>query len=144
MARRSGAQARSKKAEAKKARRNKRRAARDSNWIPEEVLDDYVEDIETADYLESFHRLVTQRGWTYDDETSTDTNVAWFYQPSVEDRNGDGPYTTIWISAEDDADHVWLLLTGTSEGYRFEPEAFLEHLDAIEAYRAGDPLPAFG
>lgn len=132
---------RSSKAEAKKARRNKRRAKRDANWVPDTVLDGIAEDVDLADYLEHFHELVTQRGWTYDEENSADTDIAWFYEPSV--GQGDGKCTTAWVSADDDADFVYLLLTGTSEGYRFEPEAFVEHLDAIEAHRAGDPLPAF-
>jgi hypothetical protein len=131
----------SRRSEAKKARRDKRRAKVDANWIPDVVLDDYADNLELADYLESFNELVTERGWTYDDEFSTDTNVAWFYEPSLGD--GDDKYTTIWVSAEDDAEFVWLLLTGTTNGYRFEPEAFLEHLDSIEAHRAGDVLPAF-
>ncbi len=131
----------SRKADAKKARRNKRRAKRDANWLPDVVLDDIAEDVDLAEYLEHFHELVTLRGWTYDDENSTDDNLAWFYEPSV--GQGAGKYTTIWISASDDAEFVWLLLTDTADGYRFEPEALVEHLDAIESYRAGDPLPAF-
>lgn len=128
-------------ARSKKARRDKRRAKRDTNWVPDSVLDEIVDDADTADYLETFHQLVTQRNWTYDDETSTDVDLVWFYEPSVGD--GEGRFTTIWISALDDAEFVWVLLTGMTEGYRFAPDAFLEHLDAIEAYRAGDPPPAF-
>lgn len=131
----------SRKTDAKKARRAKRLAAKDATWIPDSVLDENVDNLEMAEYLETFHELVTQRGWTYDDETSADTNVAWFYEPSVGD--GEGTFTTMWISAEDDAEYVWLMLTGTSDGYRFEPDALIEFLDAIEAYRAGDPLPTF-
>ncbi|MGZ6780779.1 MAG: hypothetical protein ACXVGO_17515 [Mycobacterium sp.] len=127
--------------EAKKARRDKRRAKRGANWVPDTVMDSIVEDIDLAEYLEHFHELVTQRGWTYDDENSTDDNLVWFYEPSV--GSGAGTYTTVWVSADDDADFVYLLLTDTSEGYQFEPEAFVERLDAIEAYRVGDPLPAF-
>jgi hypothetical protein len=124
------------RAEAKKARRNKRRAKRDANWIADTVLDDIVEDADTADYLEHFHQFVTQRGWTYEDENSDDTNVAWYYEPSID--GGEGKFTTIWISAEDDGEFVYVLLTGTSEGYRFEPEEFVERIEEIEAYRSGD------
>ena len=138
---RGSANAKSGKADAKKARRHKRRAKRDANWVPDNLIDGIAENVDLAEYLESFHELVTQRGWTYDDEQSTDTNVAWFYEPSL--GHEDDKYTTAWISAEDDAEFVWLLLTGTGEGYRLGPEVFIEHLDAIESYRAGDPLPAF-
>jgi hypothetical protein len=131
----------SRRTEAKKARRDKRRAARDANWVPEEVLDEVVDNFELADVLEAFDTLVTQRGWTFDDENSDERGVAWFYEPSYHD-DFDGPATTIWIH-ESDSDWVYLLLVGTTDGYRFEPEALLEHLDTIEAYRYGDPLPEF-
>ncbi len=42
------------RADAKKARRNKRRAKRDANWIPDTVLDGIVDDVELAEDLESF------------------------------------------------------------------------------------------
>jgi hypothetical protein len=126
---------------AKEARRRKRQAARDARWIPEGVLDDVADDLELADVLEAFDELVTQRGWTFDDENSGERGVAWFYEPSY-DNDFDGPATSIWIH-ESDADWIYLLLIGTSEGYRFEPEALLEHLDTIEAYRLGDPEPQF-
>jgi hypothetical protein len=123
-------------------RRNKRRAARDANWIPDEALDTVADGLELAEFLERFDELVTQRGWTFDDENSDERGAAWFYEPS-ESGDADGPLTTIWISAQDNAEFVYLLLIGTTDGYRFEPDAFLEHLDAIEAYRSGDPLPEF-
>jgi len=132
----------SRQTEAKKARRQKRRAVRDARWIPEPVLDDVVDNLELADVLERFDELVTQRGWIYDDENSDERGAAWVYEP-LASANGAGPPTTIWISAEDNGEFVYLLLTGTTEGYRFEPDALLEHLDAIEAYRDGDPPPEF-
>ena len=132
----------SRQTEAKKARREKRRAARDARWIPEPVLDEVADNLELADVLERFDELVTRRGWIFDDENSDERGAAWVYEPS-ESRTDDGPPTTIWISAEDNAEFVYLLLNGTTEGYRFEPDALLEHLDTIEAYRVGDPPPEF-
>jgi hypothetical protein len=144
MSRRSSAHARSRKADAKKARRIKRRAARDASWVPDTVLDDVTDNLELADVLEAFDELVTKRGWTFDDENSDERGVAWFYEPSCADNDDyEGPPTTIWIH-ESDVDSVYLLLVGTSEGYRFEPEAILEHLDVIEAYRLADSAPKFG
>jgi hypothetical protein len=132
----------SRQTEAKKARREKRRAARDAGWIPEPVLDEVADNLELADVLERFDELVTQRGWIFNDENSDERGAVWVYETS-ESRTDDGPPTTIWISAEDDAEFVYLLLNGTTEGYRFEPDALLEHLDTIEAYRVGDPPPEF-
>jgi hypothetical protein len=134
----------SRRTDAKKARRQKRRAVRDARWIPDGVLDEVADNLELADVLERFDELVTQRGWTLDDENSDERGAAWVYEPSASaSATDDGPPTTIWISAEDNGEFVYLLLTGTTEGYRFEPDAFLEHLDAIEAYRDGDPPPDF-
>lgn len=134
----------SRQSDAKKARRRKRQAAHDARWIPEDVLDDATDELELAELLEVFDELFTQRGWTFDDETSTSSNVAWFYEPSADgDDSYEGPLTTMWIGAEDDAEWVYLLLIGTKEGYRFEPQTLLEHLDTIEAYRLGDPEPEF-
>lgn len=132
----------SRRTDAKKARRQKRRAVRDARWIPDGVLDEVVDNLELADVLERFDELVTQRGWTLDDENSDERGAAWVYEP-LASATDDGPPTTIWISAEDNGEFVYLLLAGTTEGYRFEPDAFLEHLDAIEAYRDGDPPPEF-
>jgi hypothetical protein len=132
----------SRQTEAKKARREKRRAARDAGWIPEPVLDEVADNLELADVLARFDELVTQRGWIFNDENSDERGAVWVYETS-ESRTDDGPPTTIWISAEDNAEFVYLLLNGTTEGYRFEPDALLEHLDTIEAYRVGDPPPEF-
>lgn len=132
----------SRRTDSKKARRNKRRASRDANWIPGPALDDVVDGLELADILEAFDERITERGWTFDDENSDERGAAWFYEPSA-DGHDDGPPTTIWISAEDNAEWLYLLLVGTTDGYRFEPDAFFDHLDAIEAYRYGNPLPEF-
>jgi hypothetical protein len=132
----------SRQTEAKKARRQKRRAVRDARWIPDGVLDEVADNLELADVLERLDELVTQRGWTLDDENSDERDVAWVYEPAPS-ATDDCPPTTIWITGEDNGEFVYLLLTGTTEGYRFEPDALLEHLDAIEAYRDGDPPPEF-
>jgi hypothetical protein len=133
----------SRRTEAKKARRNKRRAGRDANWIPQDVLEDLTEEVELADVLEAFDELVTQRGWTLDDESSDERGVAWVYEPSHDNSDEyEGHPTTIWIH-ETESDWIYLVFIGSREGYRFEPEAILEHLDTIEAYRLGDPLPEF-
>ena len=69
----------------------------------------------------------------------------WFYSPSAADVDSDelAPVTTIWMSAAEDAAIVHLMLTGTSDSSEFAPETFFEHIDAVEAYRAGDSPPGF-
>ena len=147
MARRSSAHARSRTAEAKKARRNKRRAVRESSWLPDNVLDDLVTtQAAIATDLEAFDQRITERGWTFDEDDSDEDFVFWLYEPSGTDVNEDelAPVTTIWMSADEDAEIVHLMLAGTAADSEFTPEELIEHLDVIEAYRSGDQPPKFG
>lgn len=146
MSRRTPAHARSKEAEAKKARRNKRRAVRDACWLPDDVLDDLVAtQAGIATDLEVFDERITERGWTFDEDESDEDFVFWFYEPSVADVGEDelAPVTTIWMSADEDAEIVHLMLVATVEDSEFTPDEFAEHIDAIEAYRFGDPRPEY-
>jgi hypothetical protein len=134
----------SRQSEAKKARRNKRRAVRESNWLPDNVLDDLVTtQAAIATDLEAFDQRITARGWTFDEDESDEDFVFWFYEPSGTDVDDDeaAPVTTIWMSADEDAEVVHLMLAGTAEDSDYTPEQFFEHVDAIEAYRVGDPAP---
>jgi hypothetical protein len=47
------------------------------------------------------------------------------------------------MSAAEDAEIVHLMLAGTSQSSEFMPEEFFEHVEAVEAYRAGEPAPEF-
>ena len=137
----------SRRSEAKKARRNKRRAVRESTWLPDGVLDDLVTtQAAIATDLEAFDQRITERSWTFDEDESDEDFVFWFYQPSGTDVDGDeaAPVTTIWMSADEDAEIVHLMLAGTADSSEFTPEEFFGHVDAIEAYRSGDPAPKFG
>lgn len=144
MSRRTPAHARSKKTEAKQARRKRRRAARDARWIPEDVLNDVVDNLDLADDLEDFDERVTQRGWTFDEELSDSESAIWFYPPSGADVGDEQrqPVTTIFISAADGGEMVHLVLVGRAEDYQFSPDEVFDHLDTIESYRLGDSLPA--
>ena len=136
----------SRRTEAKKARRTKRRAVREVNWLPDNVLDDLVTtQAAIATDLEAFDQRITGRGWTFDEDESDEDFVRWFYEPSGTDVDSDevAPVTMIWMSADEDAEIVHLMLAGTAEDSEFTSEEFFEHLDAIEAYRSGDPPPAF-
>jgi hypothetical protein len=131
----------SRRSEAKKARRNKRRAAHGANWLPDNVLDELVAtQAAIATDLEAFDERVTDRGWTFDDDESDDEFAFWFYEPSAADIDDEDrvPVTTIWMSADEDAKIVHLMLAGTAEDFSFEPEEFFERIDAIQAYRFGE------
>jgi hypothetical protein len=132
----------SRRSEAKKARRNKRRAAHGANWLPDNVLDELVAtQAAIATDLEAFDERITDRGWIFDDDESDDEFAFWFYEPSAADIDDEEqvPVTTIWMSADEDAEIVHLMLVGTADDISFEPEAFFERIDAIEAYRLGEP-----
>ncbi|MFG1933125.1 hypothetical protein ACGFK1_21150 [Mycobacterium sp. NPDC048908] len=136
----------SRKSEAKKARRNKRRAAKDATWVPDTVMEDLVAtQAAIATDLEAFDARIAQRGWEFDEDESDEDFVFWSYPPSATDVDGDelAPVTTVWMTAAEDAQIVHLMLAGNSESPEFAPDLFFEHLEAIEAYRAGDPPPAF-
>jgi hypothetical protein len=136
----------SRQSEAKKARRNKRRATRDATWVPDTVMEDLVAtQAAIATDLEAFDARITQRGWTFDEDESDEDFVFWLYEPSATEADEDdlAPVTTIWMSAAEDAEIVHLMLAGTSESSEFTPEEFFERVDAIEKYRAGDPRPEF-
>ena len=137
----------SRRTEAKKSRRNKRRATRDATWVPDNVMEDLVAtQAAIATDLEAFDQRITERSWTFDEDESDEDFVFWFYQPSGTDVDGDeaAPVTTIWMSADEDAEIVHLMLAGTADSSEFTPEEFFGHVDAIEAYRSGDPAPKFG
>jgi hypothetical protein len=145
VSRRTPAHARSKKAAAKKARRDKRRAARDANWIPDTVVGDVADELELAEVLQRFDELVVLRGWVFSEEFSDNESALWFWPPSVIEAAGDGvtPVTTIVMFADDDAEIANVLFVGTDEGYAFGTDELPDHLEVIEAYRHGDQLPSF-
>jgi hypothetical protein len=130
---------------AKEARRRKRQAARDARWMPESALDDVVDNVELADVLEAFDELVTQRGWMFSEEFLDEKSVLWFWPPSMVETTGDEvtPVTTIVMFANDDAEIAHVVFVGTNDDYPFATEELFDHLDVIEAYRSGDPLPEF-
>ena len=136
----------SRQSDAKKARRNKRRAVRESNWLPDNVLDELVTtQAAIATDLEAFDQLITARGWTFDEDESDEDLVFWFYEPSGTDVDEDeaAPVTTIWMSADEDAEIVHLMFVGSTDEYEFAPDELFDDLDVVEAYRLGDPLPRF-
>jgi hypothetical protein len=127
--------------QAKKARREKRRAVRDVNWIPDVVLDEISDDVELVEDLESLDARIVERGWSFDDDQSDEEFVIWFYPPSGT-AVGDGlePVTTIWMHVAENAEFMHVILVGTADDHRLTPHRFFAHLEEIEAFRAGDPI----
>ncbi|MDO3636516.1 hypothetical protein [Mycolicibacterium arseniciresistens] len=126
----------SRRTEAKKARRRKRRTVREERRLGGEVLS-----------LEAVDEVLTDRGWEFDVENSTDDIATWFFPPSGVEMIGDTveSVTRIWLGADDeDTWHVIFVGAGAeSVDYVFTADSLLENLEAIEQYRHGDPAPAF-
>ena len=149
----------SRDSQAKKARRKKRKAARQS-WVPNEVagefdrsgLDDHAAQLLSA--AEKFDEFLVSRGWTFDEENTAEGLASWFYEPSAADGDGDGesePVTRVFFTmtgGEDDFPHaVHAVLVGSGEDdgvFTLSPELLVERVAELEAYRPGDPEPLTG
>jgi hypothetical protein len=134
----------SRRTDAKKARRRKRRATREASWL----LAGVVDDLETASALDDFDRLLTDRGWEFSEESLDDDveGVAWWWPPSqaaVDAPDERVEATVILLMPEDDGEIAHVVPVGTSTDYQFGLDELVDHLDAVEAYRLGAPLPTF-
>jgi hypothetical protein len=136
----------SRKSQAKQARRKKRQAAQNARWIPDNVLDELSGDIELAAVLEQLDKRITERGWVFDEELSDEESALWYFIPSTAEVPDDGevvPVTTV-VMAPDDAEIVHVVFVGTADDYQFGIDEFFDNVETIEAYRLGQPIPAFG
>ena len=139
------------KADAKKARRKKRRAKRDASWIPDSAQEKLSEQIdEVVSALEEFDARLTERGWAFDtgadDDDVDDLGVLWYWPPSVvepDDTEGSMTATVAALVEDEGGEIVHVVFVGTDDDYQFDLEELFDYLDLIEAYRIGDALPAF-
>lgn len=132
----------SRRSEQKKARRKKRQAGREEGWIPARML----EQLEIASDLEAFDEQLTERGWEFSEDVDDETGAAWYWVPSeadVPDEDDVVNVTVALLTPEDDGEIVHVVFVGTADDYQFGVEEFFAKLDAIEAYRLGDPIPEF-
>ncbi|WP_193044597.1 hypothetical protein [Mycolicibacterium baixiangningiae] len=103
--------------------------------------------------FESIDELLTDGGWEFDVDNSTDDLATWFYPPSGIDTEDETveTVTRIWVGADsedvDDSDLEWhVIFVGAGDGaidYIFSAESLVENLLTIEAYRLGDAEPDF-
>ena len=130
--------------DAKKARRKKRQATQHSRWVPQEVVEQLstIQDAVVADLAE-FDERITVRGWTFDEDESGDDYAVWFYEPSGAQVDDGLPVTSLWLDAAEDGEIVRVAFVGTVDQHSFTHDELVTHLDTIEAYRAGDPVPSF-
>lgn len=133
----------SRRTDAKKARRRKRQGARTATWLPAGV----AEQLEIASELEDFDARLTERGWEFSEEADDDTGVVWFWPPSATEHSDDDEtvnVTVVVLTPDDGGEIAHVVFVGTDDDYQFNLDELFDHLDVIEAYRAGDPLPVFG
>lgn len=133
----------SRRSEQKKARRRKRQAAREQTWLPAHVVDE----LQIASDLEDFDARLTERGWAFSEEADDDVGVVWFWPPSHADVADDTELvdaTVVLLTPEDGGEIAHVVFVGTADDYQFGIEELFDHLEAIEAYRLGAPIPEFG
>ncbi|MCB0950288.1 MAG: hypothetical protein KDB44_13635 [Mycobacterium sp.] len=136
----------SQRSAAKRARRRKRQAVRDQTWIPAPVREHLAEELEIAGQLEDFDERLTARGWAYSEDADDEVGVAWFWPPSVAEVADDTEQVTatvVLLTPDDGGEIAHVVFVGTSEDYQFDLEELFEHIDILEAYRLGRPLPVF-
>ena len=106
--------------------------------------------------VSKFEDWITERGWTFDLEFSTRGLASWYYEPSAtefDDENYE-VVTRVWFTVGEyrDEDFPNLLSAvlvgagGENDGalYTVTPDQFIAQIEAIEAYRPGDPAPVLG
>jgi hypothetical protein len=133
----------SRRSDAKKARRKRRQSARDRAWVPAQV----AEQLHVASELEHFDSRLTERGWEFSEEVDDDTGVVWFWPPSaadVEDEDESVNVTVIALTPDDGGEIAHVVFVGTDDDYQFNLEELFDHIEVIEAYRIGAPMPTFG
>ncbi|PRC47449.1 hypothetical protein C6A85_84900 [Mycobacterium sp. ITM-2017-0098] len=131
----------SRRSDAKKARRKKRQGAREARWIPDEV----AEQLAIAADLEAFDATLTERGWQFSEDD--EAGVFWVWPASAADVDHDAERadaTVILLTPDDGGEIAHVVLVGSSDDYQFNLDELFEHVEAIEAYRIGDPAPVFG
>ncbi len=136
----------SKRSAAKRARRSKRQAERGQAWIPAPVREHLAEELEIAGELEDFDARLTARGWDSSDEPDEEVGVVWYWPPSaaeVEDEAEQVTATVVLLTPDDDGQIAHVVFVGTSDDYQFGLEELFDHIDIVEAYRIGEPLPQF-
>lgn len=101
-----------------------------------------IPDAVVADLAE-FDERITGRGWTFDEEESDEDYAIWVYEPSAAEVTDGVEVTALWLEAAEDGEVVHGTFVGTVEHFGFTHGELFIHLDTIEGFRAGDPLPAF-
>lgn len=147
----------SRNSQAKKARRRKRQASRNSAWLPEQVFEEVLaaesEVDEIGEAVAVVDEWIVGRGWVLDADNAGDHLVSWVYPPSAAEFGDEErePVTRIWIVIEEDDEELTLTFGATlagfgadDEAYVLDPETLPVDIGALESYRPGQPRPVLG
>ena len=105
-----------------------------------------MDELDIAAELEDFDSRLTERGWMFSDDPDDDHGAIWFWPPSyVHEVNPDEVVnaTVVVLVPDDGGEIAHVIFAGDQEHYDFDLDELFDHLDTIEAYRLGDPLPEF-
>ena len=149
----------SRNSNAKKARRKKRQAVRNSRWASDGQLQQEEHDPALIEAVSPFADWITERGWTFDLDFSAKGLASWYYEPSgAESGEGDDEahevVTRVWFTVGENREQDFpnrvnavLVGTGGSDGnvtgavYAVTPDQLIDRIEAIESYRPGDSVP---
>ena len=154
----------SRKSADKKARRKKRQVTRNSRWLPDgapepQPQQEEFDDPELVEAVQKFEDWITERGWTFDLEFSTRGLASWYYEPSATEFEDEihEVVTRVWFTVGEYRDEDFpnlvsaaLVGTGGADGaadgavYTVSPDQLIDQIEAIEAYRPGDPIQVLG
>ena len=95
--------------------------------------------------LEDFDAKLNERGWVSKAEVDEEAGVIGFWPPSyaeVDDPElATAPVVALIEAEGGEVAHV--VFVGSDDDYQFNLEELFEHIDTVEAYRFGNPLPRF-
>jgi len=116
--------------------------------------DEYDEEtVELVQAAVVFDEWITQREWTFDADFSLEGLASWIYLPSLAEVDDEAvePVTRVWFKAVGDEDDfpqqvsfAFVGAGGEADVQRVAPDVLIDHIEAIEAYRAGDTVPVLG
>jgi hypothetical protein len=114
----------------------------------DEDVDDEPDDVsDLVAQATHFDRRITERGWTFDTDNSTQGLASWFFGPSGYEPYSDDveSVTRVWFTTPGDfPETVNVILAGAGPDdtpQRLSLDGFFEQLDGIEAHRAVSPRP---